>query len=1062
MFAPHIDSITRFCDNTNHNRYSPTKHNILCGRKPTRDVILEHSDFIRMKTQNIPHADVKSSKPQFQYRRRYLTRYVLIIDDTPYMLVRDSWSFLRSAIRKWVIYDLLPNTEVGIVLTSAGHLSKRFLEIKSLMNSSNRDLIASFVPYGPSDDTHQHVSCLYCALEQALNMLEQRSHSYGNAPHVILAIAPGMESQVIQLRNSDAHIVTINYPNIRRGGYPLDTLAKTSGGTAYSIFEIKFNGERSYLQTYFELSTILTQIGRRYYEGPKRLLPVEIHRHQIQDDETRNAPLRARHIYRGNFYMEAKLGQPSGFYVYTYATESPLIHTMRLTSPTGQTFDTHSDQRMSVRQLSLSVNLNETGRWSYEIERFHGNPQPHIVQVLATPLSSSGRYINIDAWTTRYGRGAKTIIVVYCKVDNGGFPIMDADVRVSVTKRTEQNNCFVKEQSCHVEYQLYDTGTGSPDIMRSDGIYTRIFRVHTPAVYTFEVKAKSKQGLTYTSAENTKSEKISHATCCGSEMGALLQQEHKKIIAAGEKGETIPQRNYTNLTIPFERYAVPITYYIDVNEFQTHESSTTTPTNNLSSSFYVGAPPTSTDRGIVYGYISDLSLKNLPDGKLLLYWTPPDFGIGEEVKSYELKYGFHLKEIIDFYDSASMMWHHGTPTPQISAGKDQQPAQQQYILDPTLEPSLSNQSVYFGLRAFSSLTKSAKPGPVSNIVGTFIEISRKAETTTPKTALGETTPDSAFGYINLNSINNTPHNNNTTRDAGDATLTAVKSGSGSSSLVGLLLPLVVALTSFIIAVVVLYVLCSCRRSRRKKSRTSSSSSEPVKLSTSTANITIPLATADALTLTNDCKSTTYLKQNIYDDTAGTPDHHTVGIPIYQQSNDNGIVGHKKHLSTTYDTSMLENSNNLQDFAIDKIDCNKRFFSGLSIISMEADSIRRNQQHQPLKTANFDSWSQSKLFMHDCSQQHSPFVEAIIKEVNLGLYTPYNAEKHSSLQDVPPVVPPLPSTSIPEFYREPLLEVSHPSSNRDIPAYSMARSDNSGSFFNSPENNNKRLRNVTMV
>ena len=46
MFAADAPQVTRFCDSTNHNRNSPTKHNLICSRRSTMDIILQHSDFI--------------------------------------------------------------------------------------------------------------------------------------------------------------------------------------------------------------------------------------------------------------------------------------------------------------------------------------------------------------------------------------------------------------------------------------------------------------------------------------------------------------------------------------------------------------------------------------------------------------------------------------------------------------------------------------------------------------------------------------------------------------------------------------------------------------------------------------------------------------------------------------------------------------------------------------------------------------------------------------------------------------------------------------------------------
>jgi hypothetical protein len=46
MFTAEAPQLNRFCDASTHNRYAPTKHNLICNRRSISDVIHQHTDFV--------------------------------------------------------------------------------------------------------------------------------------------------------------------------------------------------------------------------------------------------------------------------------------------------------------------------------------------------------------------------------------------------------------------------------------------------------------------------------------------------------------------------------------------------------------------------------------------------------------------------------------------------------------------------------------------------------------------------------------------------------------------------------------------------------------------------------------------------------------------------------------------------------------------------------------------------------------------------------------------------------------------------------------------------------
>lgn len=215
MFNVEAPNIVMFCDEGTHNRYAPTKHNQLCNRQSTLDVILKHKDF-QSNMPTIGSTTIMNTNPKIVYKQRLLTRYILVIDETIDTMVRESWSFLRVAIRKWVVYDLPENTEVGIVLANDTASAKIF-NISSLNIPRNRDFIASFIPFSPSES--QSPGCIECAIKDGLAMLKRRYNENGPANSVILVVAPGIDRQTdiiklaTELNNERTKLVTVSVTN---------------------------------------------------------------------------------------------------------------------------------------------------------------------------------------------------------------------------------------------------------------------------------------------------------------------------------------------------------------------------------------------------------------------------------------------------------------------------------------------------------------------------------------------------------------------------------------------------------------------------------------------------------------------------------------------------------------------------------------------------------------------------------------------------------------------------------------------------------------------------------
>lgn len=480
-----------FCDEGTHNRFAPTKHNQICNRHSTLNVILKHKDFSMGRLNKSAPGEIRNTTTQFTYKKREITRYVVVIDETQDISIRESWNFLRNAIRLWLVYDLPENTEVGIILSSGTK------KLQSLAKDvAIRDSIASFIPYS-STDLGQ--TCISCAIQDAMEMLNNESRKFGPANSVVLVIAPGMDFNIDSKKitkiavDSNIRLTTINYPGIIRR-QPLDELSSSTGGSSYTVFETKENSEKTLLTTYFELRNILYNIVVENYQGNAAVLPIEIHRKKLVDDLNSNGSKRHNRIVTGSFYLDKTMGVPASFYVYTHDQNQPLIASMKLVSPSGNIYSTRSDLRLSMKQLIVPANINETGSWSYTIERFNVHPQPHFVQVMATPRNPNLPYIRTKAWIKKISETGPFIL--YAEVKNGEKPVLSALVEVTVTRPDIECNASIQ---CEETFKLLDTGSSDPDITKGDGIYTRYFNTKSSeaGTYKFDIKISDNGNTAY-------------------------------------------------------------------------------------------------------------------------------------------------------------------------------------------------------------------------------------------------------------------------------------------------------------------------------------------------------------------------------------------------------------------------------------------------------------------------------------------------------------------------------------------------------------------------------------
>lgn len=470
------------------NKYMPTKQNQLCDRMTRMDVILRNIDF------NNTQRNQNFATPVYNYVRKMSTRYMVILDDHIDISIRDSYIFLKDALRKWLEKDLVHHgTEVGIMKLHS-NTSKTMEVIKHIAGSDDREEILSNLPWYINNRATQSKCNIQSKIAQSIVQMQERSKIYGDAISSIVLIAPGMYkcteeviNEIINAANeANIKLVTINYPNIGPNRVPMDELAIKTNGAAFTVMERKRNEEQSLLSTFFELTNVLMHVSSLYHHGDQSEIPVEIYRKEIIDTSNSGDAAKSRTTIDSFNVDDAT--KNINFFTYIYDRKDIgmfLDNGMSLTSPNHNTFSTFTELRAEYHQLTIVGNLTGIGSWSYNIKRFYGNPQPHFVQVLAYPQPDTNSFIRSRAWIRRPQNGGPNVI--YAEVMQGNLPIIDALVEATVMMPNGREE----------KIQLYDSGSGDPDVTRGDGIYSRYFAIEDAGIYKFQITVSDNGNVAY-------------------------------------------------------------------------------------------------------------------------------------------------------------------------------------------------------------------------------------------------------------------------------------------------------------------------------------------------------------------------------------------------------------------------------------------------------------------------------------------------------------------------------------------------------------------------------------
>ncbi|KAB7508142.1 Calcium-activated chloride channel regulator 2 [Armadillidium nasatum] len=471
---PDISSIKKFCDEHNHNRIAPTKHNALCGGRSAWEIIEQNPDFIYGR--NPPSNASRALDPAFKIVKEGNAKFVLVIEDTATMNLQRRWEFLRKAVRRVVVYDIPDKSYVSVVsFNSVAKTVAKLTYIES-EDSDMRQRVGSALPRNPSSVPESH-KCMLCGIQEALRTLDEASTDSNGASLILITSGAGTSThhqlkEMIHLINEkEVKIMLVLYPITERPGttsitsiQDLMPLTRAGlGGRSFTVMD-EGVGNDSKVSMLMSLMNALLAAVRLSGDADEPGAPILVHRDSY--------PGGIASMSTGNFALDDSLGPNARFSVYYYDLNH-VGNAIQLTTPSGNTMVPLQEEDGDVNMIFVYLEKAERGMWSYTVENRADSHQGLYVQVTAKRNTSSG--LNVRLWTSSGSNPVNASdpsnpVIIYAQIQDNRATVLNARV-VAVLQRLGTNETGSSYKP--IEIELRDNGNGDPDITAGDGVYSR-------------------------------------------------------------------------------------------------------------------------------------------------------------------------------------------------------------------------------------------------------------------------------------------------------------------------------------------------------------------------------------------------------------------------------------------------------------------------------------------------------------------------------------------------------------------------------------------------------------
>ena len=243
-------------------------HHAQCRGQSVRNVIMSNTDFKSVDSQK----SINFTIPRFTVTKQSAPKYVIVLENSQAMNMRDHWDFIRTTCKKFIMHDLPDQSQVGLVLfNDDAHEAYPISTLGPKTQSQTRDGLAFSIKnkYNLSPSSG---SCVRCGIIKAIESLKLSGSPYGGVLIVIsrggiTSLSLSEESEMEDLahkHNLQIFPVSILQPPVVDISLSLERLAHGTGGESFFLVdESSAASDKSSLSTYVGLVDTFREIQQR-------------------------------------------------------------------------------------------------------------------------------------------------------------------------------------------------------------------------------------------------------------------------------------------------------------------------------------------------------------------------------------------------------------------------------------------------------------------------------------------------------------------------------------------------------------------------------------------------------------------------------------------------------------------------------------------------------------------------------------------------------------------------------------------------------------------------------
>ncbi|XP_066480668.1 calcium-activated chloride channel regulator 1-like [Tiliqua scincoides] len=431
MYMQSLSSVTRFCDQTNHNIQATNMQNDQCGYRSTWEVIMDSADFARSSpiTETPPPPTVSLLQTQVRV-------VCLVLDVSESMRSHNRIHRLRQAAELFILQVIEKDSWVGIVTFES--TAKIVTGLQQVVSDSVRKSLANYLPTTAGGGTK-----ICSGVRAGFQVFLSKYGSTEGCEIVLLTDDEDsdLRSCFAEAERSGSKIHTIALGP--KAAKELETLANMTGGLKFSATDSL--DSNSLIDAFCGLSSGSGSVFQQSIQLGSKSQSIGISQ-----------------SLSGVVSIDKSLGNDTFFMVTWSLSTSP--PTIILMDPRGKRY-LQADfvvDNTNVRLARLKIDgTAKAGDWAYSIQNTHYTAQVISMTVTTRAASLSEPPVTVKPYLKR---DTNNPMIIYAEVSQGFLPVIGAKVIVTVEP----------ESGTAVELELLDNGAGA-DILKHDGVYSRYF-----------------------------------------------------------------------------------------------------------------------------------------------------------------------------------------------------------------------------------------------------------------------------------------------------------------------------------------------------------------------------------------------------------------------------------------------------------------------------------------------------------------------------------------------------------------------------------------------------------